>query len=127
MDTEYFATRLAELLADRLRRRITIYGFDVPAANVPHIYAADIGYILAKNEPFAVTYCDGPSYREFVLYADKYGEDVSDIAKQYGGGGVPTQVVFPEGLQLAKFKIHLAEAYDMFLSDLRVRAGTIKD
>lgn len=42
---------------------------------------------MAKGEPFAVTYYDGPSHRHYSLRSTDAGLDVSLIAKAYGGGG----------------------------------------
>ena len=78
---------VAELVADT-KRRLTIGGFDVPAANLPYIYASDAGHMMCAGEPFAATYyqkADG-SY-SFSLRSTDSGVDVSAVAKQYGGGG----------------------------------------
>lgn len=77
---------LAELLPI-ITRRLTIAGFDVPAANLPYIYASDAGHILATGEPFAATYFDTPAGRTFSLRSHANGQDVSQIATRYGGGG----------------------------------------
>lgn len=77
-------------LADLLRatqRRLVIAGFDVPAANLPFTQASDAGHIMCAGEPFAAIYWDTPTGRSFSLRSADTGEDVSAIAKQYGGGG----------------------------------------
>jgi uncharacterized protein len=68
-------------------RRMKIGGHDVPVANLPYTMASDAGHILAKNEPFAACYYDTPGARIFSLRSAPDGLDVSEIAKQYGGGG----------------------------------------
>lgn len=68
-------------------RRLTIGGQDVPALNCPHFMASDAGHILAQGEPFAACYSDTPKGRVFSLRSQPEGLDVSEIAKQYGGGG----------------------------------------
>ncbi|MBD8791178.1 phosphohydrolase [Pseudomonas syringae] len=76
-------------LADLLRatqRRLVIAGFDVPAANLPFTQASDAGHIMCAGEPFAAIYWDTPTGRSFSLRSADTGEDVSAIAKQYGGG-----------------------------------------
>ena len=46
-----------------------------------------MGHLLGKGEPFAATFFyDGEGY-VFSLRSDDNGLDVSEIAKQYGGGG----------------------------------------
>lgn len=68
-------------------RKMTIGGWSVPVANVPHLFASDAGNALAKGQPFAATYVDTESGRKFSLRSKKYGIDVSEIAKRFGGGG----------------------------------------
>ncbi|WP_314407409.1 phosphohydrolase [Pseudomonas kuykendallii] len=77
---------VAELVAGT-RRRMTIGGVDVPAANLPYIYSSDAGHLMAKGEPFAACYWDTESGRTFSLRSTDEGQDVSEIAKLYGGGG----------------------------------------
>lgn len=77
-------------LTDLLRatqRRLVVAGFDVPAANLPFTQASDAGHIMCVGEPFAAIYWDTPTGRSFSLRSTDAGEDVSAIAKQYGGGG----------------------------------------
>lgn len=76
---------VADLLTNA--RRLTIGGHDVPALNCPHFMASDAGHILAQGEPFAACYSDTPKGRVFSLRSLPEGLDVSEIAKQYGGGG----------------------------------------
>ena len=68
-------------------RRMNIAGHNVPVANLPYIYSSDAGHILGENEPFAACYWDTPTGRVFSLRSSETGVDVSDIAKQFGGGG----------------------------------------
>jgi uncharacterized protein len=68
-------------------RRMTIGGYDVPIANLPYIHVSDAAHELAKGEPFAGCYWDTPKGRVFGLRSTDAGVDVSEIAKQYGGGG----------------------------------------
>lgn len=77
-------------LADLLRatqRRLVICGFDVPAANLPFTHASDAGNAMCAGEPFAAIYWDTPTGRSFSLRSTDAGEDVSAIARQFGGGG----------------------------------------
>lgn len=68
-------------------RRMVIGGFNVPMANLPYTLTSDAGHLLAKGEPFAGCYWDTPEGRVFSLRSQDDGLDVSEIAKQYGGGG----------------------------------------
>ena len=68
-------------------RRMVIGGHNVPMANLPYTLTSDAGHELAQGEPFAGCYWDTPEGRVFSLRSTDEGLDVSDIAKQYGGGG----------------------------------------
>ena len=77
-------------MADLLRstaRRMSIGGHDVPVANIPSLFASDAGNIMTQGELFAACYSDGPKGRSFSLRSTDEGMDVSQIAKQFGGGG----------------------------------------
>ena len=69
------------------RRRMVIGGFDVPVANLPYTLSSDAGHLMAKGEPFAACYWDVPDGRVYSLRSSDEGEDVSAVAKRYGGGG----------------------------------------
>ena len=75
-------------LSERNINRIQIGGYDVPAVNCTMLQSEIIGE-LAKGEPFAAGYFDVADKRIFSLRSREDGEDVSEIAKQYGGGGHP--------------------------------------
>ncbi len=68
-------------------RRFNIGGHNVPIANLPYTLTSDAGHLLAQGEPFAGCYWDTPEGRVFSLRSTDQGLDVSEIAKQYGGGG----------------------------------------
>lgn len=64
-----------------------IGGYRVPIVNVPYTLASDMGHLLCKEEPFAATcFYDGTGF-SYSLRSSEDGVDVSEIAKQYGGGG----------------------------------------
>lgn len=69
------------------KRRMVIGGFDVPVANLPYTLSSDAGHMMANGEPFAACYMDTPNGRVFSLRSSDEGEDVSAVAKSYGGGG----------------------------------------
>lgn len=65
-----------------------IGGHHVRAVNTNHFHASDVGHELAKLRKFAATYYFDGTMWSFSLRSSKEGgEDVSEIAKQYGGGG----------------------------------------
>ena len=74
-------------LSETLKRRMTIGGHEVWAASLPYTLTSDAGHLMAKGEPFAACYWDTPEGRVFSLRSTDEGLDVSEIAKQYGGGG----------------------------------------
>lgn len=68
-------------------RRVELSGYNVPLLNCNYLYASEAGNVLAVNEPFSVTYYDTEKHRVFSLRSASTGLDVSEIAKQYNGGG----------------------------------------
>jgi oligoribonuclease NrnB/cAMP/cGMP phosphodiesterase (DHH superfamily) len=68
-------------------RPMRIGGFVVDVANLPYTLTSDAGHALARGKPFGACYWDTPQGRIFSLRSTDEGEDVSAIAKQYGGGG----------------------------------------
>jgi uncharacterized protein len=77
---------IAELVAV-CKRRMVIGGHDVPVASLPYTLVSDAAHLMAKGELFAACYWDTAEGRVFGLRASDDGVDVSDVAKQYGGGG----------------------------------------
>lgn len=69
------------------QRRMVIGGYDVPVANLPYTFSSDAGHKMGKGEPFAACYYDTPEGRCFSLRSTDDGQDVSAVAKCYGGGG----------------------------------------
>lgn len=77
---------IAELLKV-CQRRMVIGGIDVPVASLPYTLVSDAAHKMAQGEPFAACYWDTEKGRIFGLRSADDGQDVSEIAKQYGGGG----------------------------------------
>lgn len=78
---------VAELLK-QTRRTMRIGGHTVPTANLPYTMASDAAGMLADGQPFGACYFDrGDGKRQFSLRSREGGIDVSEVAKQYGGGG----------------------------------------
>jgi len=68
-------------------RRMVLGGIEVPVANLPYTLTSDAGHRLAEGNPFGACYWDTPEGRVFSLRSTDAGQDVSAIAKLYGGGG----------------------------------------
>lgn len=94
------------------KTRIVIQGHDVPIANMPVTMCSDAGNIMTKGEPFAVTYYDGPTHRHYSLRSTNEGVDVSEIAKQYGGGGHRNAAGFALPLRERHLHVGLVDLYD---------------
>lgn len=69
------------------KRRMVIAGHDVPVASLPYTMGSDAGHLMAKGEKFSACYWDTADGRVFGLRSEEGGFNVSEIAKQYGGGG----------------------------------------
>jgi oligoribonuclease NrnB/cAMP/cGMP phosphodiesterase (DHH superfamily) len=94
---------IAELLAV-CKRLMTIGGVVVPVASLPYTMVSDAAHAMAKDAPFAACYWDTPNERIFGLRSRDDGQDVSAIAKMYGGGGHAHAAGFkvPRDHELAK-------------------------
>jgi oligoribonuclease NrnB/cAMP/cGMP phosphodiesterase (DHH superfamily) len=68
------------------------------------IYSSDAGNIMSIGQPFAATYYDSDKHRVFSLRSATDGLDVSEIAKEFGGGGHVHAAGFkvPRSHELAK-------------------------
>ena len=81
-----FQKDLAEIIPAK-RRKLSIANQEVWAINLPYTMASEAGDKLASDSSFSAVYQDDAEYRTFSLRSIEGGEDVSLIAKQYGGGG----------------------------------------
>lgn len=88
------------------RREMTIGGISVPVASLPYTLSSDAGHLMATEHTskIGVCYWDTPTGRVFSLRSTEDGPDVSEIAKQYGGGGHAHAAGFrvPYGHELTK-------------------------
>ncbi len=68
---------------------MVIGGITVPVASLPYTLTSDAGHLMATEHAskIGVCYWDTPQGRVFSLRSTDDGPDVSEIAKQYGGGG----------------------------------------
>lgn len=69
------------------KRRMTIDGTVVWVASLPYTLTSDAGHLMAEGEQYAACYWDTAEGRVFSLRSTDAGADVSEVAKQYGGGG----------------------------------------
>jgi oligoribonuclease NrnB/cAMP/cGMP phosphodiesterase (DHH superfamily) len=85
------------------KRRMVIGGHEVPVASLPYTLVSDAAHLMAQGQPFAACYWDTEEGRVFGLRAADDGVDVSEIAKEYGGGGHAKAAGFkvPRGHSLA--------------------------
>lgn len=74
-------------LVENASRWINFGGLSIRAANVPWMYASDVGHELGRGEPFAATYYDDEDGRRWSLRSHPEGADVAKIAEAFGGGG----------------------------------------
>ena len=77
---------VAELVASNTRLT-TIAGYSVPTINLPPSMASDAGHLLSEGAPFAAIYWDTAEHRKYSLRSHPEGMDVSEIARQFAGGG----------------------------------------
>jgi oligoribonuclease NrnB/cAMP/cGMP phosphodiesterase (DHH superfamily) len=70
------------------KRRMVLFGYDVPLLNCNGFLASDVGNAASVGELFSVTYQDDATERKFSLRSQKDGGmNVAEIAFQFGGGG----------------------------------------
>lgn len=74
-------------LVEVCKRFMTIGGYYVPVASLPYTLVSDAARLMAEGEPFAACYWDTADGRIFGLRSTETGIDVSEVAKEYGGGG----------------------------------------
>jgi hypothetical protein len=68
--------------------RGTIAGHDVPVVNAPHPLGSNVLEEIYNNEPFAARWQRRPGGKyQYSLASAKDGLDVSEIAREFGGGG----------------------------------------
>ena len=75
-------------LIESTQMELNIRGWHVPAANIPFLFASEVGHIMGKGKPFAATFTLRDGIVTFSLRSEKEGGiDVSEVAKHFGGGG----------------------------------------
>jgi oligoribonuclease NrnB/cAMP/cGMP phosphodiesterase (DHH superfamily) len=83
---EYQEQQVKRALAPEKIRMVTLLGHSVPIVNSTTLISEICG-ALAEDHPFAISYFDTPKERVYSLRSRGDGEDVSAIAKTFGGGG----------------------------------------
>lgn len=72
-------------------RFVELGGHSVPAVNCPYSFGSNVGHRLLElfpDAPFAAYYFDrGDGEQQWGLRSEDHRVDVSEVAKQYGGGG----------------------------------------
>lgn len=95
IDNGHAIYRFVQQEADKLMQSrvvMSIAGHQVPVVNAPGFIASDLLHNILKLEPsvpFAAAYCDiiDQGVRYYSLRSEDGREDVSVIAKSFGGGG----------------------------------------
>lgn len=84
-------------------RPMRIKDIPVLVANLPYTMSSDAGHMLLNmNQPFGCCYWDTPEGRVFSLRSDEQHQDVSEIAKFYGGGGHRNAAGFKVSFEIAR-------------------------
>jgi oligoribonuclease NrnB/cAMP/cGMP phosphodiesterase (DHH superfamily) len=84
----FFDKKVVEIA--QLSRQGRVAGFDVPVCNCPPMFASEVGHHLLTTNPdapFAAMYSDQGNARGWSLRSDDLRQDVSAIARRFGGGG----------------------------------------
>lgn len=81
----FFMSKVAQL--KDLAFQAQIGGHMVPVCNAPHFFASELAGQLAEDKPFAGVFATDGKEEFWSLRSRGSGMDVSEIAKEYGGGG----------------------------------------
>ncbi len=84
----FYDLKVAEIVATATYK--TSGGFEVPVAHAPYAFVSDVGHELLKQHPqapFAAMVVDAYGSRTYSLRSDDSRQDVSIVAKSFGGGG----------------------------------------
>lgn len=85
----FYDRKLAEMLPTATLKTIGTYE-GVPVAHAPYAFASDLAHELLKahpSAPFAAVVVDAYGGRTYSLRSDDTRQDVSEVARQFGGGG----------------------------------------
>lgn len=85
----FYDRKLAEMTPTAILRQIGKWK-GVPVAHAPYAFASDLAHELLKqypDAPFAAVVVDAYGARTWSLRSEDHREDVSEVARQFGGGG----------------------------------------
>lgn len=85
----FYDQKLAEMVQTATLRAIGKWK-DVPVAHAPYAFASDLAHEMLKvhpNAPFAAVVVDAYGGRTYSLRSEDTRQDVSEVAKTFGGGG----------------------------------------
>ena len=85
----FYDQKIAEMLPTATLKAIGKWK-DVPVAHAPYAFASDLANSLLKlhpNAPFAAVVVDAYGARTYSLRSEDSRQDVSEVAKTFGGGG----------------------------------------
>lgn len=85
----FYDQKLAEMLPTATLKKIGKWD-GVPVAHAPYAFASDLAHELLKAfpaAPFAAVVVDAYGGRTYSLRSEDSRQDVSEVAKQFGGGG----------------------------------------
>jgi hypothetical protein len=89
MIERFYDQKLAEMLPTATLKQIGKWK-DVPVAHAPYAFASDLANELLKAHPaapFAAVVVDAYGGRTYSLRSDDTRQDVSEVARMFGGGG----------------------------------------
>jgi uncharacterized protein len=84
----FYDQKLAEMLPTAVWKNIGKW--NVPVAHAPYAFASDLAHELLKAHPdaaFAAVVVDAYGGRTYSLRSEDSRQDVSEVAKSFGGGG----------------------------------------
>ncbi len=84
----FYDRKLAEMLPTATWKNIGQW--NVPVAHAPYAFASDLAHELLKahaHAPFAAVAVDAYGGRTYSLRSEDSRQDVSEVARQFGGGG----------------------------------------
>lgn len=84
----FFDRKVEEIAA--LSRHGFVGGFEVPICNCPPMFASEVGHYLLTRypaAPFVACYSDQGKARGWSLRSEDSRQDVSEVARKFGGGG----------------------------------------
>ncbi len=85
----FYDQKIAEMLPTVEIKKIGKWD-GVPVAHAPHAFASDLAHAMLKahpDAPFAAVVVDAHGGRTYSLRSEDSRQDVSEVARSFGGGG----------------------------------------